>query len=140
MNERRQRVRRSPEQRARAVSRRRFLGGLGAAAAFAIVPRHVLGGEGHVAPSDKTTLAGIGTGGQGSQNMLRLQQFAEVQVVAVCDVNRESGGYLSWNWGRGEDLRLAGREPVRRALDEYYAEQRGVGEYQAIKTYADYRD
>ncbi len=140
MNEPKNRARRSARQRVRRVSRRQFLGGMGAAAAFAIVPRHVLGGEGHVAPSEKTTLAGIGTGGQGSQNMLRFQQFAEVQVVAVCDVNRESGGYLSWNWGQGKDLRLAGREPMRRAMDEYYAQQKGVGKYQGVKSYADYRE
>jgi len=140
MNEPKNRARRSARQRVRRVSRREFLGGMGAAAAFAIVPRHVLGGEGRVAPSEKTTLAGIGTGGQGSQNMLRFQQFAEVQVVAVCDVNRESGGYLSWNWGQGKDLRLAGRDPMRRAMDEYYAQQKGVGKYQGVKSYADYRE
>ena len=76
------------------------------------------------APGDKTTVAGIGTGGQGTQNMLRLQEFPEIQVVAVCDVNREGGGYLSWTWGAGKELRLAGREPVRRALEDYYAPER----------------
>ena len=122
------------------VSRRRFLAGMGSAATFAIVPREVLGGAGHVAPSEKTTLAGIGTGGQGSQNMLRFQQFPEMQVVAVCDVNREEGGYLSWNWGQGNDLRVAGREPVRRALEEYYAQQKETSKYAGVKSYADYRE
>ena len=75
-------------------------------------PRHVLGGAGYIAPNDKITLAGIGTGGQGSQNMVRLHRFDEIQVVAVCDVNREGGGYLSWNWSQGKGLRLSGREPV----------------------------
>ena len=56
-----------------------------------------------------------------------LQHFDEIQVVAVCDVNREGGGYLSWNWQQGTDLRLAGREPVRRMMEEYYAEQQGAG-------------
>lgn len=86
------------------LSRRRLLGraraAAGAAAVFSIVPRHVLGGPGKVAPSEKTTLAGIGLGGQGTQNIRRFLQFAEVQVVAVCDVDREAGGFLSWNWGR----------------------------------------
>ena len=45
--------------------------------------------------------------------MLRLQKFAEIQVVAICDVNREGGGYLSWNWGQGEDLRLARASTAR---------------------------
>ena len=131
---------RSQQPAARRASRRAFLGTVGAAAAVTIVPRHVLGGKGHVAPSDKTTIAGIGTGGQGSQDMMRFQQFDEVQVVAVCDVNREGGGYLSWNWGQGKARQLAGREPMRRALEAYYAEKKGVGKYQAIKTYADYRE
>jgi len=121
-------------------SRRRFLARATSAAAIAIVPRHVLGGPGYVAPHDKTTLAGIGTGGQGSQNMMRFQRFDEIQVVAVCDVNRQGGGYLSWNWGQGKDRALAGREPVRRLLEEYYAKQKGAGGYEAIKTYADYRE
>lgn len=33
-----------------------------AAAGFMIVPRHVLGGPGFVAPSDKLMIAGIGVG------------------------------------------------------------------------------
>ncbi len=122
------------------MSRRRFLGGVATAAAFTIVPRHVLGGVGHVAPNDKTTLAGIGVGGQGTQDMIRLQQFPEIQVVAVCDVNREGGGYLSWNWAQGKDTRLAGREPVRRAMDQYYAKEKRVGKYDSVRTYADYRE
>ena len=35
-----------------------------AAAAFMIVPRHVLGGKGFIAPSDRLTIASIGVGGK----------------------------------------------------------------------------
>ena len=122
------------------ISRRKFLGRTAAAAAFTIVPRFVLGGESHVPPSEKTTLAGIGTGGQGLQNMMRFQRFPEVQVVAVCDVNRESGGYLSWNWAQGKEARLAGREPARRAIEEYYAKEKGSAEYRGPSAYADFRE
>ena len=45
-------------------SRRRFLGTGAAAAAFTIVPRHVLGGAGFVPPSEKLNIAGIGIGGR----------------------------------------------------------------------------
>ena len=38
------------------------------AAAFTIVPRHVLGGQKFVAPSDKVNVAIIGAGGQGRTN------------------------------------------------------------------------
>jgi predicted dehydrogenase len=48
------------------VSRRQFLGGLAAtAAAFTIVPRHVLGGEGYVPPSETLGGALVGCGGRG---------------------------------------------------------------------------
>jgi hypothetical protein len=84
------------------TSRRRFLGNAGlTAAAFTLVPRSVLGGAGVVPPSERITLAGIGVGGQGLQNMVALQGLPGVQVVAVCDVAREGGGYLSWNWSEG---------------------------------------
>lgn len=122
------------------VSRRAFLGTAAAATAVTIVPRPVLGGAEHVAPSDKLTLAGIGVGGQGMQNMTTFQQMPEVQVVAVCDVNRESGGYLSWNWEQGKEQRLGGREPARRAIDEYYAKQAPTGTYQGCRAYSDYRE
>ncbi|MHC4405699.1 MAG: Gfo/Idh/MocA family protein [Planctomycetota bacterium] len=122
------------------ISRRKLLRWSAAATVFAVVPRHVLGGPSHVSPSEKTTLAGVGVGGQGTQNMLRLQQFPEIQVVAVCDVNREGGGYLSWNWLQGKELRLAGREPARRAVDEYYAKQKPSGRYRACKAYSDFRE
>ena len=52
------------------VSRRKFLAAGGAAAAaFTIVPRHVLGGAGFVAPSEKITVAHIGCGTQGLREL-----------------------------------------------------------------------
>ncbi|MGQ9574609.1 MAG: Gfo/Idh/MocA family protein [Thermoguttaceae bacterium] len=121
------------------VSRRGLFGRAAGLAAMAVIPRHVLGGQGQVAPSEKITLAGIGTGGQGIQNLAIFQQFPEVQVVAVCDVNRESGGYLSWNWAQGKEQRVAGREPARRAVEEYYARQKRSGTYRGCRAYADFR-
>ena len=50
------------------INRRDFMGAATASGACAIVPRHVLGGNGHVAPSDKITLAHIGMGTQASAN------------------------------------------------------------------------
>lgn len=48
------------------MNRRKFLGGAAAtAAAFTIVPRHVLGGAGHVAPSEKINICLIGCGTMG---------------------------------------------------------------------------
>lgn len=55
-----------------------------AAAAFAIVPRHVLGGTGYTPPSEQLTYGIIGTGGMGMQH-LRMQG---ARLLAVCDVDR----------------------------------------------------
>ncbi|NQT52248.1 hypothetical protein HQ576_09375, partial [bacterium] len=121
------------------LPRRHALRRLAAATALAVVPRHVCGGEGRTAPSDKTTLAGIGMGGQGMQNITRMQQLAEVQVVAVCDVNREGPGYLSWNWTQGKEQKTGGREPARRAVDATYAKQMRSGKYKGCVAYNDFR-
>jgi predicted dehydrogenase len=130
-------LKKAPQNR---VSRREFLSQTAAWSAFALVPRHVLGGAGHIPPSGKITLAGIGMGGQGLQNMAALQAFPEIQVVAVCDVNRESGGYLSWNWSNGTEQRTGGREPARRAVDQHYAQQSPSGTYKGCAAYADFRE
>ncbi|MCL5279507.1 MAG: Gfo/Idh/MocA family oxidoreductase [Planctomycetes bacterium] len=122
------------------LSRREFLGTTAVAAGLSIVPRQVLGGARQVAPSEKITLAAIGTGGQGVQDIGFLLEFPEIQVVAVCDVNREGGGYLSWNWAEGKERRPAGREPARRLVDEYYAKQKSSGTYQGCRAYADFRE
>ncbi len=54
----------------RKLSRRQFVTqAASAAAAFTIVPRHVLGGSGYVAPSEKLNIAVIGCGGQGQRNV-----------------------------------------------------------------------
>ncbi|MCC6287515.1 MAG: Gfo/Idh/MocA family oxidoreductase [Chitinophagaceae bacterium] len=65
-------------------SRRLFLKNtIGALAAFTIVPRHVLGGQGYLAPSDTLTKAIIGVGGMGRGHI----PYAGTKVVAVCDVD-----------------------------------------------------
>jgi predicted dehydrogenase len=121
-------------------SRRKFIGILATATVFTTVPRHVLGGRGYVAPNDKTTMAGIGVGGQGIQNMVRFAKIPEIQVTAVCDVNREGGGYMSWNWSQGKDARLAGREPAKRAVEAIHGQQRDRGHFRGCQTYADFRE
>src|SRR5436190_16286494 len=55
-----------------------------AAAAFTILPRHVLGGPRHIAPSDRVNIAGVGVGGMGRANM---QALASQNLVALCDVD-----------------------------------------------------
>ena len=66
-------------------SRRNFLRNtIGAAAAFTIVPRHVLG-KGFIPPSDQLTKAIIGVGGMGRGHI----PYAGTRVVAICDVDKK---------------------------------------------------
>lgn len=49
-----------------------------------IVPRHVLGGPGHQAPSDTLNVAMVGAGGMGAENA---QALGSENIVAVCDLD-----------------------------------------------------
>jgi predicted dehydrogenase len=74
------------EKKSSNVSRRQFLGtGLAAAAAFTVIPRHVLGGAGFTAASDQITIGFIGTG---KQSRYLVTEFARrAKVIAGCDVD-----------------------------------------------------
>ncbi|MGE5294340.1 MAG: Gfo/Idh/MocA family protein, partial [Solirubrobacterales bacterium] len=71
------------------LSRRDFMGTAAAVAAFTIVPRHVLGGAGNTAPSDKLNIAGIGIGGRGEGD---LDECRSENIVALCDVDEAHAG------------------------------------------------
>jgi len=75
----------------RPINRRRVLAGAAATAAFTIVPRHVLGGAGYVAPSEKIRLAIIGCGNQGGGIGRHMGSNKMSRVVALCDVAMEDG-------------------------------------------------
>ncbi len=67
------------------TSRRSFLrNALIAGAGITVVPRHVLGGNGFVPPSDQLTKAIIGVGGMGRGHI----GYEDTRVVAICDVDR----------------------------------------------------
>ncbi len=55
-----------------------------AAPAFLIVPRHVLGGVGFTAPSDRLNIAAVGVGGRGRAN---IRAVAGENIYALCDVD-----------------------------------------------------
>ena len=61
----------------------------GGAVAFPyIIPSSALGADGAVAPSNRTVIGCIGMGGQGTGNMKDFLGNKDVQIVAVCDVDR----------------------------------------------------
>src|ERR1043166_7055337 len=136
-------------------NRRTFLG-TGAATAFAIIPRHVLGGQGGVAPSDKITLAYIGVGTQGLREMPALLAAPEIQIVAVCDPNQRAEGYRDWNkegllntirralgdsnWTAGDGVIPGGRDVAKNIVETYYAKKRSTDTFKGCTAYADFRE
>ena len=138
------------------LTRRSFLGTAVASGAFTIVPRHVLGGSGHVAPSDKITLAHIGMGTQGFSELGGLLAEPQLQIVAVCDPNTDSNDYVEWgknsvrgqirkylgnpSWREADGGCPGGREVGREVVDTYYANQRKAEKFHACSAYSDFRE
>jgi len=137
------------------ISRRRFLGAAMAPAVFQIVPRHVLG-KGYIAPNDKVTLAYIGMGTQGLRELGSLLASPEIQIVSVCDPNKDSNDYVDWskndlrddirlllgnpNWRAGASGIPGGREVGREVIETYYAAKRSKMKFRGITSYADFRE
>ncbi|NQT53892.1 twin-arginine translocation signal domain-containing protein, partial [bacterium] len=78
------------------VNRRKFLQTTAAAGAFTVLAREMLGGPEHVAPSERVTLAHIGMGTQGFNELGGLLADPAIQIVAVCDPNTDSNDYIEW--------------------------------------------
>ena len=119
------------------INRREFIKGVGGAvvagAGIPFVLTSFAHGEGGTtSPSDRITLGCIGTGSQGTGIMNAFMQMADVQVVAVCDIDRE---YQSDSGGR-----LFGREPSRMLVDRHYAQQSPTGTYKSCAAYSDFRE
>ena len=68
-------------------SRRKFIKNSALASSLFIVPRHVLGGTGYTAPSDRLNLAGIGLHGKGNSDILHASVGGRENVVALCAVS-----------------------------------------------------
>jgi predicted dehydrogenase len=69
-------------------SRRGFIkNSILAAAGVMIVPRHVLGGKGFIAPSDRLIVAGIGAGGMGAGDLKGVHESGKAAIGFLCDVD-----------------------------------------------------
>lgn len=139
------------------MNRRKFIETAAASACFTIIPRHVLGGPGVVAPSDKITLAYIGTGTEGLREMPKLIALPEIQIVAVCDPCKHAVGYRDWGkdsllndlrnalgspgWMTGtEGIVPGGRDVAKDFVETYYASQRPGDTFNGCTAYADFRE
>ena len=131
-------------------NRRKFLGTVAGTAAFTILPRHVLARSGEVPPSDKITLAYIGTGTQGLRELMPMLASPEIQVVSVCDPCKNPTGYRDWSrdsllkdirrglnkpdWrAGGEGIVPGGRDVGQNVVDTFYGSK-------GCSAYADYRE
>lgn len=77
------------------INRRKFLNKAGtAAAAITIIPRHVLGGKGFVAPNDRIQLGYIGTGKQIYTLLNSIGNCKETVVLAASDVYKKKLDYF----------------------------------------------
>lgn len=68
-------------------SRRSFIKKGALASSIFFVPRHVLGGVGYTAPSDRLNIAAIGAGGKGASDIRNASVGGREKVVALCDVD-----------------------------------------------------
>ncbi len=68
------------------LSRRGFIGSSTVAlAGFTVVPAYAVSGLGHIAPSDKLNVAGVGIAGMGRGNLANVAKTEN--IVALCDVD-----------------------------------------------------
>lgn len=143
--------------RVEGVSRRHFMrAGGAAAAAFTLVPRHVLGGAGEVAPSEKLTVACIGCGSQALRELPGLLPLPDLQFVAVADPVKDSHDYVDWSrdglrasigtamgqpdWRRNRPGIPGGREVARELIETVYARQRAAAAFKGCTAYNDFRE
>jgi hypothetical protein len=111
------------------VSRRRFAA---AAAPFLIVPRYVLGGQGHTAPSDRVNVGCVGMGHQGFAVMLELLARPDVRITSVCDVNRGSMDYVEYS---PNSLMKEARELLGRGYENWAPDLDSPGEVNLTNTF-----
>lgn len=104
------------------ISRRNFLKGAALVSSFYIVPRHVLGGAGYTAASDRITLGFIGCGKQSGGLQRRFFNLPDAQILAGCDVY------------------AAKLEKFLKTNDSLYAEKTGQAGYKSTSGYVDYRE
>jgi predicted dehydrogenase len=137
------------------MKRRNFLSTTATIAGITIIPRHVLGGIGHIAPSDKLNVACIGNGTQGTRVMLELLKIPGLQIVSVADPVKEDTRYQNWGefelrnnireaigeptWDEGVKGCRAGREPAKQIVDAWYGKQKGMA-FKACTSYEDFRE
>lgn len=118
----------------RSTTRRRFLktaaATAGAVCAASVVPASVFGTN---APSNRINVGLIGCGHQSQRIVPSFLVHDDMQMVAVCDVNRSGVGYYYPD-------QVLGRETAQRWVNDHYAEKTKSGRSKGCDAYADFRE
>ncbi len=115
------------------MRRREFLRTTLSAAAAVGVPRLVPSSVfGAAAPSNRIQVGFIGLGNQSTIDLPAFLGHDDAQVVAVCDVNTGSDGYLPGQF--------RGRKPGQDQVNAFYAAKTGTGAYKGCDAAIDFRD
>jgi len=128
----------------RVLGRRTFLkqtagAALGAFGLPLFIGSRALGKAGHVPPSERITMASIGVGGMGTNNLRAFLAQPDVQVLAVCDVVEASDQYGHW-YKKGWNGEWFGREPARKIVESEYAQKSPSGSYKGCSAHVDFRE
>ena len=118
------------------LNRRKFLKISGAAAASVIAVPTIIsacarGKNGNVAPSDRINLAFIGSGNQAMNDIRDFVTDRRVQIMGICDVNKQSIGY----W----DGKVGGREIGINLVNSCYTDLTGK-KYTGCEGFEDFRE
>ncbi len=111
-------------------SRREFIKNSAASlAAFTIIPRHVMGGKGFLAPSDKINIGIVGAGGQSLYSIRELFKIEDVQLTSVADPS---------DFWQNDILYRAdsGRGPIKKIIEDHYS---GKTANYKVSEYKDFR-
>jgi predicted dehydrogenase len=95
-----------------------------------LVPSSILG---KYAPSNRINVACIGAGNQTTVDLPAFLRNDDVQLVAICDVNRASHGYRDEN-------QYLGREPQQKFINDFYAKKTGAVDYKGCDACTDFRE
>lgn len=126
------------------LQRRRFLkqtagAALGTLGLPLFIPARVMGTAGNTPPSERVTMASIGCGGMGTNNLRAFLAQPDVQILAVCDVVTASDEYGHW-YKQGWNGAWFGREPARKIVEAEYAQKNPSGNYKGCAAYVDFRE
>jgi len=113
------------------VNRRKFIKKtVLSSAGIYIIPRHVLGGNNFVVPSDKVSIGIVGAGGQSIYSIRELAKLDDVQITTIADPSNYWTNDILYSTDTG-------RGPVKKFIESQYA---GKNPGYKISEYIDFRE